>query len=162
MNDGHQTDAGEASSRSRGVAPGNKTPVWCRKRVTVDLCVNCAPLDSSCVLRSLDCPQKGCAGTSLGYDVITPSVTCRHPRLAPAVKDNRCADVSEWHVLTLCIRGEVPLEAQKMLVKLKNVEGKHAAYNYRALIIYFFVPGFTSECEFYTFSLEPLYVIGGM
>lgn len=133
MNDGHQTDAGEASSRSRGVASGNETPVSRLKCVAVEICVNCAPLDSSCVLRSLDCPQKGCAGTSLGYDVTTPSLTCRHPWLAPAVKDNRYGDMSEWHVLTLCIRGEIPLEAQKMLVKLKNVEGKHAAYNYRAL-----------------------------
>lgn len=133
MNDGHQTDAGEASSRSRGVAPGNETPVLCLKCVAVEICVNCAPLDSVCVLRSLDCPQKGCAGTSLGYDVTTPSLTCRHPWFAPAVKDNRYGGMSEWHVLTLCIRGEIPLEAQKMLVKLKKVEGKHAAYNYRAL-----------------------------
>ena len=43
VNDDHQTDAGE-KSKSRGVASGNKIPLSSLKCVTMEMCVNRAPV----------------------------------------------------------------------------------------------------------------------
>lgn len=59
--------------------------------------------------------------------------------------------------------GRNTLESSKKACEIKNDEAKHAAYNYSALFFSFsfFVLEITSERDFYTVSLELLYVIGG-
>lgn len=54
------------------------------------------------------------------------------------------------------------LGSSKDACEIKNVGGNMLPVITGPSFIYFFVPGDTSECDFYTFSLELLYVIGGM
>lgn len=80
------------SRRAEGVASGNKIPLLSLKCVTMEMCVNRAPvlLLTSGVLGSLNCfLVEALHRAQMGLH----SLTCQHLWLSSVAKDNRYADM---------------------------------------------------------------------